>query len=120
MVKRGLFSKEEKIILRKLEKEHELFKFKMLSSPIGYVYDCCQKIMFYESVYEYFLYSREALEKFMEVCSKEDGIIEALWELFVDTEYLKMEKWEDLEELLMVFESRKCGGAKYGKSEKIF
>ena len=107
MMRRGLFREKERELWKKIAKEHELFRYKMLASTAEAVYDACNRIWFYECIYEYFQYAENIEEKFVEACLEEENAIATLWELYVRYEYLKVGTWEDVEEILAVFAERK-------------
>lgn len=106
MMKRGVFSNNKRKLLVKVEAEHELFKYKMLASPVKDVYERCNEIRFYECVYEYFRYCESITEEYMKACLKESEIIAALWRTYVENEYLKIDTWEDIEDLMLVMKER--------------
>lgn len=106
MMKRGVFSNNKRKLLLKVEAEHELFKYKMLASPVKDVYESCNEIRFYECVYEYFRYCESITEEYMEACLKESEIISALWRTYMENEYLKIDTWEDIEDLILVMKER--------------
>lgn len=106
MMKRGVFSNNKRKLLLKVEAEHELFKYKMLASPVKDVYERCNEIRFYECVYEYFRYCESITEEYMKACLKESEIIAALWRTYIENEYLKIDTWEDIEDLILVMKER--------------
>lgn len=106
MMKRGVFSNNKRKLLLKVEAEHELFKYKMLASPVKDVYERCNEIRFYECVYEYFRYCENITEEYMKACLKESEIIAALWRTYIENEYLKIDTWEDIEDLILVMKER--------------
>lgn len=106
MMKRGVFSNNKRKLLVKVEAEHELFKYKMLVSPVKDVYERCNEIRFYECVYEYFRYCESITEEYMKACLKESEIIAALWRTYIENEYLKIDTWEDIEDLMLVMKER--------------
>lgn len=106
MMKRGVFSNNKRKLLLKVEAEHELFKYKMLASPIKDVYERCNEIRFYECVYEYFRYCESITEEYMKACLKESEIMPALWRTYIENEYLKIDTWEDIEDLILVMKER--------------
>ena len=63
MMRRGLFREKERELWKKIAKEHELFRYKMLASTAEAVYDACNRIWFYECIYEYFQYAENIEEK---------------------------------------------------------
>ncbi len=105
-MKRGVFSGKERSLRKKAEKERELFRYKMLASSPAEVYEACSKIRFYECFYEYFQY-KEHLEKgLVEACLLESDLMEALWSLYLEREYLKCDTWEEMEEILRALADR--------------
>ena len=56
-MKRGDRLESEKRMLKKINTEHMLFQYKMLSGAAQEVYNACRKICFYECVFGYFQYS---------------------------------------------------------------
>lgn len=106
-MRRGLFSEKERELRKKIAKEHELFQYKMLASSAEAVYDACNRIWFYECIYEYFQFAGNIEKKSVDACLEEEDIMAALWELYVKYEYLKVGTWEDVEEILDVFVERK-------------
>lgn len=54
---------KEKGFLRKVKREHSLFKYQMLSGTNREIYDSCNKICFYENLIEYFLYNIKYFQK---------------------------------------------------------
>lgn len=101
-MRRGLYGEKERIVIRRVEQERQLFKYKMLASPAGEIYDGCNKIWFYECVFEYFQYCSDIEEGYIKACLKEVDIIAALWAVYSQHEYLRVGTWEDVEELLRV------------------
>lgn len=106
-MRRGLFSEKERELRKKIAKERELFRYKMLASPAEAVYDACNRIWFYECIYEYFQFAENIEEKFMDACLEEENAIATLWRLYARYEYLRVGTWEDVEEILAVLAERK-------------
>lgn len=99
-MKRRVFSEKERNLRKKIEKERELFHYKMLASPAAEIYEACSKIRFYECFYEYFQYVEHMEKGLVEVCLEEQDLMEALWDLYLEREYLKCDTWEEMEEIL--------------------
>lgn len=105
-MKRGIFSEKERKLRKKIGREHELFKYKMLAAPAAEIYDNCNKIRFYGCIHEYFQYAENLEKKFVDACLGEPDAIAALWELYIEYEYLKCDTWEDIEEILWTLVDR--------------
>lgn len=101
-VKRGLFSESETKLVKAVEQEFELFKYKMLSKSREEIFDECNAIRFYSCIYEYFLYKTDIKEEYIKACLKYEDIIATLYHLYMKYEYLRYSRWEDIEELLNV------------------
>ena len=101
-MKRSEFSKEERELIKRIETEYELFKYKMLSKSNFEIYDSCNVIRFYESVYEYFIYSEDFKKIHLKICLKYENVIFVLYDLYVKYEHLRYERWEEIEEILNV------------------
>ena len=106
-MKRGVFGEKEKNLRNKVEKERELFRYKMLASSSAEIYEACSKIRFYERFYEYFQYKEHLGKGLVEACLEEPDLMEALWSLYLGREYLKCDTWEEMEEILRVLVDRK-------------
>ena len=70
-MKRGVFGEKEKNLRNKVEKERELFRYKMLASSSAEIYEACSKIRFYERFYEYFQYKEHLGKGLVEACLEE-------------------------------------------------
>lgn len=69
--KRKWHSRE--IVAWEIKKEYAMFKFKMLSGTVHEVYGSCRRICFYESLWEYFLYSEHISRMFLEAALGKGG-----------------------------------------------
>lgn len=99
-MKREIFGRKKQGVYDRVKAEHESFKCKMLALDTADVYDCCNKIRFYECIYEYFQYGEALTEKNLDACYKETNLISALWELYIKDESLKADTWDDVEGIL--------------------
>lgn len=106
-MKRGIFNEKERRIRKKVQQEHELFKYKMLALPAEEIYNNCNKIRFYECIYEYFQYAEDVEKRFVDACLKESNVIAVLWDLYIEYEYLKCDTWEGIEEILRMLVDRR-------------
>ena len=89
--------------IRKVEFEHSLFKFKMLSSNTTEVYNECNKIHFYECIYEYVVYSDNLDINFVNSTKHIDNVISVLYQLYLKYENLNVSTWNEIEELIQVY-----------------
>lgn len=105
-LRRSDHSEKEKEMLRKIETEYSLFRYRMLSDSVQKVYDACRKICFYECVNEYFQYSRETSADFINATGQSDKILAELWKIYLKNEYLGMDTWEDIEDILNTYTDR--------------
>ncbi|MDY3853932.1 MAG: hypothetical protein SO170_03055 [Butyribacter sp.] len=103
MQRRKEYTDQEQRFLQKIQTEHSLFKFKMLSGTNREVYDSCNIIRFYETVYEYFIYKESLNQSMVEIGLQEDGVLDGLYQTYLKYEWLQIETWEDIEELLKVY-----------------
>ena len=110
-MKRGLFSEKEIQLVHHIEKEFELFKYRMLSRSRKKIFEACHEIRFYSCIYEYFLYAEDIADSHIKACLKCEYAIAELYDLYLKYEYLRCSRWEDIEGLLDMFVSRQkdCG-----------
>lgn len=89
--------------MKQIENEYILFKEQMLSKNNAEIYDNCNTILFYQCLYEYFIYSTDLNNVYISACLKCDNILSALYKVYTTYEYLRFERWEDIDELLNAF-----------------
>lgn len=106
---------KEKEMLRKMGMEYELFHDRMLAQETEEIYSACRRICFFRCVYEYFQYKEEIRKDFTNVAWRADRILEELWGIYLQHEYLGMENWEDIEEILEVYVRKHEGESRYGE-----
>ncbi len=82
-----MYSDNERKLFKKVDNEHELFKYKMLSSTPKEIYDNCNIIKFYECIYEYFRYEEIIAEKHIKSCLKCGNVIASLYEVYIEYEF---------------------------------
>ena len=99
-MKRGEFSQKEHELMKRIENEFELFKYKMLSKTNLEIYENCSKICFYCCIYEYFIYAEDFKAEHIQACLKSDNVIADLYAIYTKYEYLRYDRWEDINELL--------------------
>ena len=110
MQKRKIHEKQEEELIRSLETEHDLFYYRMVSEPSRSVYDQCNIIRFYECVYEYFMYCENIAPDIINACIGNNRLLDVLHALYLKREDLRVDSWEDIEELLFAFaEEEKAG-----------
>ena len=83
------FSPKERELVKRIENEFLLFKYKMLSKSNIEIYDSCNIIRFYESIYEYFIYTEDLNKKYLNVCLTYENVISELYELYLKYESLE-------------------------------
>ena len=101
-MKRGIFPDNVIRLVKRVEQEFELFRFKMLSKSRDEIFEGCNIIRFYSCIYVYFLYKEDMEEAHINACLKCEDVIAALYYLYLKYEYLRYSRWEDIEELLDV------------------
>lgn len=94
-------------LLNDITMEVELFRSKMLAKDVKTVYDNSKEIIFYESVFEYFLYSENISKDVIKTCWTDSWLMENLWKLYLKEEFLTVATWEGIEELLELYATRK-------------
>lgn len=99
-------SEKEKQLLAFTEKEYELFKYKMLAGNAREIYESCKMIGFYECLHEYFIYHEGVEQEYLEKVDVGDGILEELYAFYLDKEYLSVETWSGIEEMLRCYATR--------------
>ncbi len=101
--KRQEYSETERKLLKAVETEYRLFKYKMLSGTRNEIYDSCNVIRFYECLWEYFLYSGNIGPEFVRRVKIRDDLLSQLYGYYLKTEYLSIETWSGIEELLRCY-----------------
>jgi hypothetical protein len=100
-MKRGEFSGRKTCLIRSVETEFELFRYKTLSASRQEIFDRCNEIRFYCCIWEYFQYAEDIKEEYICACLKvRDHVMETLYHLYMENEYLRYERWDDIIELL--------------------
>ena len=100
MEKRKKCTEPEAELIQRIKAEHDLFYYRMLSSPPKTIYDECSKIRFCEVIYEYFLYCENIPTKYVQSCLLEGEILPALYGLYLKYEELVVDTWVDVENLI--------------------
>jgi len=101
-MRHGNMSDKEIELMKRMETEHTIFKYRMLASPAAEIYEGCSIIHFYECVYEYFQYAEDIDKEYIEACLRCENILGSLYQLYLKYEYLRYGVWDDIEELLSV------------------
>lgn len=94
-------------MLKKIKKEYEYFKYKMLSNCCRVIYDSCNIIRFYECINEYFQYNEEIDSSIMDVLSEHEDILGSLYDFYLKHEELDVGTWKEVEELLDIYVSER-------------
>lgn len=96
-----------KEVIAAIEKEHTVFREYMMQCIPTKIYDSCNKIRFYECMYEYFSYndniSNNFYTKAYEYLLHGQSIIEYLYCLYLKYEMLSVDSWDCINELIHVF-----------------
>lgn len=79
--------KMEKGLLRKVQREHSLFKYQMLFGTNREIYDSCNKICFYEKLMEYFLYKEDIGEEIVEAGLQAEDLLDELYHVYLKYEW---------------------------------
>ena len=101
--KRQEHSEKERQILKLVETVYSLFKYKMLSGTGREIYESCNTIRFYECLHEYFQYTEKVELEFVRKVKMRDNLLGELHAYYLKTEYLSIETWEGIEELLRCY-----------------
>lgn len=111
-MKRGEFPESEKHLVIKIEKEFAWFRYQMLSKSRKKIFESNKKIRFYSCIHEYFVYAGGIEEVHIKACLKCPDAIASLYRIYMEYEYLRCERREDIEELLnvLVREQEECSG----------
>lgn len=101
-MKRGQFSEKEIQLIRRVEDEFTLFRYKMLSKSRKKIFKRCDKIRFYCCIYEYLIYADDIDQEHIGACLRYEKPIAKLYKIYQRYEYLQYGRWEEIEELLNV------------------
>lgn len=122
LMKRKDHTEKEKELLKKIETEYNLFRYKMLLYPAEDLYNSCRMVCFYECLYEYFRYCEKINVDFINAAVKEEWILGQLWDLYLKNEYLKADTWDEIESILKAYADRKAPQAEddntYGQTNE--
>lgn len=113
-MKRGEFPEGEVRLVKSVEQEFELFKYKMLAGSRQNIFDSCNEIRFYCCVHEYWQYAENKSDEHIRVClNYEHNVIATMYNTYLKWEYLRCDRWEEIEEILnvLVREQEKYGMA---------
>ena len=78
VLRRKEWGEKDKGFLRKVQREHLLFKYQMLSGTNREIYDSCNKICFYENLIEYFLYKEDIGEEIVEAGLRAEDLLDEI------------------------------------------
>lgn len=109
-MKRSDFTEKENQLIRRIEHEHDFFKYKILSMQRKKIYEECNHIRFVECVYEYLIYNEDIKEEYLNAVSKCRGnIFEELYRVYLDYEYATVGTWEEVDNFmeLLIKEQKK-------------
>lgn len=111
-MRRGQSSEKKTRLVKKVETEFELFKYRTLSKSRKKIFESCNEIRFYSCVYEYFIYADGIQAAHIDACLKCEEPIAELHRLYLKYEYLQCGRWENIEELLSALtreQEDRCG-----------
>lgn len=118
-MKRGEFPEGEVKLVKSVEQEFELFKYKMLSRSRQEIFDSCNEIRFYTCAYEYWIYAEDISSEHIRACLNCLGaVIASMYNVYMEIEYLRCGRWEDIEEILNVMVRKQEEHAKAVNCEK--
>lgn len=103
MIRRLERGEKEHQLLKKIKREHSLFKFEKLSGSNREIYDACNQIRFYECVYEYFECHEHLKPEFVMLTEKTDDVIADLYKYYLKYEHLEVGTWKQIEELIDIY-----------------
>ena len=106
LMRRHEHSEKEETLLQKISKEYTLFRYKMLSGSVQEVYNQCNQIRFYECMQEYFQYKEKLPPEFVQATEGREDILQELWGIYLKYEYLRIDEWSDLEDVLKMYVGR--------------
>lgn len=89
-----------------IELEYSIFKFKMLSKTSHEIYDSCNIIRFYECVHEYLLYNENVSAEFMDHIKIRNNVLEELYEIYLKYESLRIDSWDEIDNLIDIYNKR--------------
>ena len=92
----------ERLLVDKMSMEHRLFQARMLLSGKIEIYHSCNKIHFWECIFEYFQ-NNDIDSSMVDACLGQRDLTGALWELYLKYENLQVSSWSGIDELLKVF-----------------
>lgn len=83
-----------------IQSEYNLFKSTMLLKTPEEIYDNCNTIRFYECIYEYFQYNENIDGEFIKHMYHKKNIISAMQHIYYKNEYLTIDTWEGIDEVI--------------------
>lgn len=101
-MRKGELTDKELQLITVAEREFGLFKYKMLSKSRKKIFDDHSRIRFYSYIYEYLMYADDIAKEHIGACLRYEEPIAELYRVYQGYEYLRYDRWEDIEELLDV------------------
>lgn len=89
-------------VKKEMSKEYYRFRRSVLHKRKHDIFESCQKILFYASVYEYFLYNPHINESMLRRFLMFHLSIEKLWECYLRNESTTVTTWKGIEELIQL------------------
>ncbi|MEZ3424591.1 MAG: hypothetical protein K1W39_12875 [Lachnospiraceae bacterium] len=106
--KKNECNKDTKQLVEKIANEYKLFYYSMMEKDKNEIFESCNKIKFYICVSEYFEWKEDIDKKHVEALKNIIHPLEALWQYYLDHEYIRASTWEDIDELLACYSDRLC------------
>jgi hypothetical protein len=89
-------------VKKEVGKEYYRFKRSVLHKKKHDIFESCQKIAFYASIYEYFLYNLQISDVVMKRYIMFRLLMEQLWNCYLKNEHTTVTTWKGIEELIQL------------------
>ena len=97
-----------KQLTEKIIDEYKMFWYEMMEKDKNEIFESCNKIKFYSCVSEYFEWEENIDKKYVEALKNIIHPLGALWQYYLDHEYIRASTWDDIDELLACYSDRLC------------
>lgn len=95
------FSEKEKQLYRRIEHDHEFFRYRMLSKQRADIYEACNRIRFVECVYEYLTGKENIKAEYLNAIGKcRENIFDELYRVYLNNEFTKVGTWEEVDDFM--------------------
>ncbi len=99
-MRNSTYSSQLRHLRKKVLREHNQYRKRMMFSTPKEIYDNCNEIQFYECVSEYFRYNEHINPEYLSACNMYPHVIKHLHNLYLKYENLQVNTWEGIDELL--------------------